>query len=570
MEVKVPFSAVFEASEVDQASVVDALDVFGDKLKRLSVKLDAIYPGDPFALPFCMYLSDRLSVPIKTEIFLSKSDSVLIVFSVSPFNGVSEAYLSRKVEIFRRNFPRSPALLVLSDGLKEVDFQLIKAPIKRLFSYQFMREAAENYFWPTSGEVTTVSERLWELSKREIANFLKSRRIRNAARSYLKEEDVPRLKVTNPDVELSIWEKFKKGNLVRPECLEGQRKEEKIRVEKLFQVKTPLLASAVASLLEYVAQVLEFQFPTQLAYSNVEAVERKGILIIPKVSEEVNGADLRVEFVVNLDNPERNFAKVELLLRSAVKEIVGEIFGGNCFKPVIDSVFDAEAGKGSLYLSWFIDAEMAERVNSKVNRRWLFSRLFYRKKIKVEFSELLKMLREFEFNLENYTLLVGKISSLWRKNKNIFKAKSGEIVKAIDEKGMWPLVATLCFREPQVREPLLYLIKLKGYENFHHLLSELNVYHVPVLTKRIYRPNWERVIREKTKLFVKGEPLNPVSPITYVLQTEDGKPLGTIPKAVSHYLLAKERQGKRIECGELYFEPDVFSENSYWIEIRCL
>lgn len=108
------------------------------------------------------------------------------------------------------------------------------------------------------------------------------------------------------------------------------------------------------------------------------------------------------------------------------------------------------------------------------------------------------------------------------------------------------------------------------YENPHHLLASLNTYYTPVKTKRIYRPNWERVIRGEERFFIKAEPLNPKSPVTYVIQTESGNFLGKLPKVVSHYLAAKERQGKRVRCRELFFEPDIFSENSYWVEVKCL
>ena len=74
----------------------------------------------------------------------------------------------------------------------------------------------------------------------------------------------------------------------------------------------------------------------------------------------------------------------------------------------------------------------------------------------------------------------------------------------------------------------------------------------------------------KSDFSLKAEPLNPNSPVTYVIQSEDGKFLGYIPKVISHYLAAKERSGKKLKVRELYFEPDVFTENSYWVEIKCL
>jgi hypothetical protein len=307
-----------------------------------------------------------------------------------------------------------------------------------------------------------------------------------------------------------------------------------------------------------------------LAYSNVEITDRKGVLIVPKVTEELNGADLRVEFIVRLEKIKENLKKINHLIQSSIAELAEDVFKKDFFTPQIDSSVDEKLNRGSIYLSWYIDREMADRINEKINRRWLLSRLLYRKKIKTEFLELIKLIENFEFNLENLELLKTKLGSLWRKNSNLFKAKSREIFGAIEKGKLWPLIAIFSVKETSLREPLDFLIKLKGYENYHHLLSSLDTYYTPVLTKRIYRPSWERVIRGKLPVFLKGEPLNPKSFSTYVLQTGDGKFLGTLPKTISHYIFAKERQGKRVTCRELYFEPDVFSENSYWVEIKCL
>ena len=564
-------SLLFECKEVKQETLIDALDFFIERLKKLGVELHGIYPGDPFSLPFAMYLSNKLSVPIKTENFAGKNETLLLLFSALPFELITKRYVAEKTLVFRREFPNSPSLLILSkENAQVTDFQLIKSNFGRFFSYQFLREARENFFWPLDGEVTSVSERLWELSKKEISNFIKAKRIRDSARKYLKEGEITNLKLVDSDIDLSVWEKFKKLKLINPQ-IEGRRGEnEKISVEKLFQIKNPSLSSAVTSLLEYIAQSLEYQFPTYVAYSNAEITDRRGILVIPKVTEELSGADLKVEVILKEEKIEEKFKKAKLLIKNALLELLKDVLKNDFFKPHIDSILEKELNRGTIYLNWFIDNEMAEKINKKINKRWLLTRLLYRKKIKSEFSELVKLLRNFEFNIENYETLKGKMGSLWRKNRSLFKAKADEIVEAIESRKLWPLIGTVALIEKALREPLNFLIGKKGYENHHHLLASLNTYYTPVITKRIYRPNWERTIKEEIPISIKGEPLNPYYPKTFILQTEDGKFLGTLPKAISHYIFSKERQGKRIECRELYFEPDIFSENSYWIEVRCL
>jgi hypothetical protein len=118
-------STFFEAEELRQELVIDALSFFAERLKHLSLKPDAIYPGDPFALPFAMFLSNSLSVPIKTEKFLSREETVLIVFSYL-FGEVTENYLREKISLLRKRYPRSPSLIVASSKFLDlVDFQLL-------------------------------------------------------------------------------------------------------------------------------------------------------------------------------------------------------------------------------------------------------------------------------------------------------------------------------------------------------------------------------------------------------------------------------------------------------------
>ena len=571
MELKVKTSLIFTSNRAGQEVITDALLFFAERLKKLGVELDGIYPGDPGALPFTMLLSNALSIPIKSESFLNRNSKILVVFSAVPFEGVSERFISEKLKVLREQFPFSPSLTVLSNKeLSVVDFQLLKAPIEKVFSYQFIREVRRNYFWPVRGEVSHITEELWELSKKEARNFLRAKRIRDAAKRYLREEEIVELKLLDPDVDLSIWERFEKGKLTYPEVEEEPAKGERIRVEKLFQVKDRTLSSAATSVLEYIAQGLEFHFPTHLAYSNLEVVEKDGVVIVPRVSEELNGADIRVEFIVRAKSIEKAVEKVISVIRDSFRELTKDIFREKIIAPFVDRVYDRELGRGSVYLSWFLDREMAEELLKKVNKRWLMTRLLYRKRFKTEMKELIKLLESFEFTTENYETVRSSLIALWKKNPNILKAKVEDLKEVIGKNGLWPLIGALLMGETFPKDLSQFVLSLGGYENVHHLLAEIDTYYTPVKTKRIYRPNWERVIREKEEFFLKAEPLNPKSPVTYVLQTADGKFLGEVPTAISHYLSAKERQGKKLSCRELYFEPDIFNENSYWVEVRCL
>jgi len=297
--------------------------------------------------------------------------------------------------------------------------------------------------------------------------------------------------------------------------------------------------------------------------------------MIPRVCEVMGGADLRLEIVLRSKNLEVNFKRLVSVIKDAIRALFTEIFEREVFRPSIDSVIDKELSKATLYLNWFLDREMVEILYRKINRRWLLSRLLYRKRLKSELKELLRSLREFEFTPENYFQLFSTLESLWKRGGALLKFYGKEIKDILDKKELWGIVGVYGMKvwgsRSKVKEELLsFLLSLKGYENIHQFLAKEDRYFVPVLTKRIYRPNWERVIREKQKVVLKAEPLNPESPVTYILQSQDGQFLGTLPEIVSHYIAAKESSGKRIECRELYFDPDVFSENSYWVEVRCL
>jgi len=570
MQVKTRTSLIFECDRVRAESLVDALAFFTERIKKLNLEVNAIFPGEPYSLPAAMLLSNWLSVPIKTESFISRRERVLVLFFSVPFKGVTQRFVREKLLLFREKFPNSPSLLLVSEEAHSclTDFQLIKGAPERLFSLRFLKEARKNFFWPVKGEVTHVTDQLWELAKLEAKNFLRAKRIRDSARRYLKEEEVTELKLVESELELSLWERFKKGVLTSPEVKE-EKEEISLKVEKLFQVEDKLLASAITSLLEFLAQSLEYQLPTGVAYSNYEVVDREGVLIIPKVKEELNGVDLVVEFVLKARNGEKEFELLFETVRRAVKEVEREILKES-FKPHFDWSSERELGKFHLYLSWFLDREMAKKLYGRINREWLVSRLLARKRSKSELLGLLKLLREFKFSLESYFTLKSKLTSLWKRNENLLKVKGKELKEALTRKNLWPLIAFTCASGKLPEELCRYLSKLYGADDPHQILAESSTYWAPVSTKRSLRGEWERVIKGKVGFSLKPEPLNPSSPVTYVLQTEEGKTLGEIPKVISHYLFAKERSGKKLRCRELWFEPDMFSENSYWVEIECL
>ncbi len=569
MKVKVKPTLIFESSQLKPEYLVDALFFLSDRIKRLKLRIDAIFPGDPFVLPVAMLLSDRLSVPIKGESFLKEEERVFLLFSFLPFEEVSPQFIYDRVKLFRERFPLSPSLLTLSpEEVEGVDFQLLKAPLERIFSYRFLKEAKKNFFWPVRGEINHISQELWELAKLEAKNLLRAKRISDSARKYLKNEELTALKSVDSDIELSLWERFKKGILTAPE-LPKREPEIRFKPEKLFQVKDKILSSAITSLLEFMAQELEYHFPTTLAYSNYEITEREGVLIVPTVREELNGADVVVEFSLKTKK-EKDFERLFLTVKKALKEIENSLLK-DAFKPQFEWTSDKELGRFNLYLSWFLDKELATKLYNRINREWLLSRLLSRKRTKGEFLEFLKFLKDFNFNLENLITLKSKLSSLWSKNRKLFELKKEQLREILDSKELWPLIGYLCAGTQSLpRELCKFLMEIKGLVSPHQFLAKTSTYWTPVIARRNLRAEWERVIKGKVDFSLKAEPLNPNSPVTYVIQSEDGKFLGYIPKAISHYLAAKERSGKKLKVRELYFEPDVFTENSYWVEIKCL
>jgi len=575
MKVEKAGTYFFEVEGIRQEFLIEGLDFFVDRLNKVGATVDSIYPGDPFALPFCMYLSDKLSVPIKTEQFLKEEERVLVLFSFFYKDLITRNYIYEKLKIFRKRFPRSPSLLLASDlNVIGADVQLIKFhEFTELFSYRFRREAYRNYFYPIEGEITHFTEEFWALAKEEIRLFEKAKRIRDNAKRFLKEEK-EKLKFCEPDPEIVLWERFVKFSFVELSREEVEKEPIKLKLEKLIQVEDRRTNSAVTSLLEYISQVFEAHFPTYLAYSNLEVVDRRGVTIIPKVSEVMDGADLRFEIVLESEFLERDYKKLLLLLKDSLKAVFSEIFEKEAFRPVLDSVVDKEAGRASVYVNWFLDKEMVERLLKKINRKWLLSRLLYRKRFKSQMREFLKFLEEFTFTPEALDTLFAHLEALWKQNPSYVRLYGKEIKELLDEKELWPVIGYYGVKLLGTKSKLLsslvsFLLSLKGYENVHHLLAEEKVFFVPVKAKRILRANWERVIREGQKVFLKHEPLNPNSPVTYTVMSEDGKFLGVLPETFSHYVFAWENSGKSIVCERLYFDPDIFSETSYWVRLEC-
>ncbi len=568
-------ACIFEADEVKQELIVDALEFFVDKLKTTGASVSALYPGDPFALPFSMFLSDKLSVPIKTEKFLDREEQTLVVFSYLS-EDITKDYIANKLAVFRKRFPRSPSLLVAAPKVVNlVDFQLIKAPFGKLNSYRFTVEARRNFFYPLEGEFTHFTSELWEISRQEIRSFEKAKRIRDNARKFLR-EDFAELRLLDSDVEISIWERFFKGILVQPEFpVNDEENAFSFKVEKLIQVADKELNSAVTSLLEYIAQGFEYKFPTHLAYSNLEVLDRDGVTLIPRVVEEMNGADIRLEVVIRSKNLQKDYREFITILKDTLGTLFTEIFEKEAFRPALESVVEKEIGKARVYVNWFLDREMVNTLFSKINKKWLLARLLHRKQLKLRLKELFKFIDEFYFTPENYETLFSLIEFLWKKNSVLVKVHGEEIRNAFDRKNLWPLVGVYGLKHVNSKSETLkslvkFLLFLKGCESIHQFLATQDTYWCPVKTKRIYRPNWEKVIRNGERVVLKPEPLNPDSPVTLVVQSEDGRFLGTVPEPIAHYVSIKLFTGREIKCRKLYLDKDLFSDSSYWVEIKCL
>lgn len=566
-------SILFKAGELKQELVLDALDEFLSRIKHLDVRLDAIYPADPMALPFAMYISSRLSVPIKTENFLSKKNQILTVFSILDTNksemySLSERFISQKIKVIRKLFPFSPSILIASNKkLNVVDFQLLKVEkLLHISSYKFLSLSRKNYFYPLYGEFTYFDANLWKTAEQETKNLEKARRIRDNASKFLM-YDTPRIEPLDSDMDISIWEKFRKNLLVKPSVKEKKRKSIGLKCAKLINIKDKQSAAAITFLLEYLSQNLEMKFPTFLAYSNYEIVPRKGVLIIPSALEVMSGVDLKLEIIMRSTRLKTDGRILVSTLKRNIRRVVKELLNETSFRPEVDVVTDMGIKKLTIYLSWFIDGEMIKRLNGKVNKKWLFARLYERKKIKLRQNELLRELEGFSFSPENIESVFTKIRSIKLENPLLLRSCQNKIWNILNRNSLWPLIGVYALRNEE-DETLNFLLSLKGYESIHEYWACENAYYVPIIAKRIERPNWERLIKENLNVKIKAEPLNPDNPLTYVVTDENGKPLGHIPSVISHYLFAKESIGKKITCEKLYVDPIIFSNDSYWLRIN--
>jgi hypothetical protein len=570
MKTQLKGSLLFEGEEFSKEVLVEALEAFVEKFKRLELSADAVYPAEPAALPFAYYLSQRLGLSLRSDFFLRQSDSVLLLFSFLPYRELTPNFFRRKVRLFRERFPRSPSMVLAAPfHFKEADFQLLKTPFKGRFLESLFNKVEEDFYWPTEGDFLEVSPSLAAFAQREAKELHRLRRVMNAAREFDPEALKSRVKVVESDLELVLWERFKKSVLTEPEEVKPVKPEE-VKVEKLFQLQSPQLTSAVTALLEFLAQSLEESFPTHLAYSNYEVYDREGVSLVPRVKEELNGADVRLEIIYRGSNPSNDFKKLFNLIDGAVDSLNREILGGEAFKPQFDFTVDLEIGKATLYLSWFIDAEMAEKLYRRVNRDWLLGRLLHRKRIKGEVAELLRFLEEFTFNAENLTYLTTKFEALWRKGAGYLKVKGKKIAELLSEKKLWSFVAVWAVRKWKSNQELFkFLLSLKGFESYHQLLAELDCYYLPVSTKRIYRPNWEKLKRDSEEPVLKGDLLGGSSD-GYRLYTPCGSYLGELCQPFCHYLAAKERAGKRLKCSLLYFDSTLFSEDSFWVKVETV
>jgi|GEM_PF-972543 len=579
---------IFNIKELKQENILDAIDIFIERLNHLKVSLNGIYPADPIALPLSMYISKKLGIPIKTEKFLKSDEIVLILFSSIPdqikkVSYLSEKFIVEKLKVFRKKFPLSPSVLIFSDrNVSSVDVQLLKySKFSRVNTYKFLSSAYRNYYYPVEGEFSHFTHELWELAKKELANFERARRIRDNSLKYAIEDFEP-LKLSEPDFDLVIWEKFKKLEITTPELREKKNEEIKIRYEKLIDIKNPKSNSSITFILELISQILEEKFPTKLAYMNCEVTETDGVLIVPSIKEMMDGVDLRFEVILKTKTPtllRREIKQLVSLLKSAFKSIIREILYEKAFRPHLDYVIESGISKATVYVNWFFDRQMIDSVYEQINKKWLLSRLYHRKRFMLNRRELVKSLKEFEFNLENVEQLFSIMESMWKQNSTLFKSFGRKLKEILEEKNLWPMVGVYILRNsveseferaPVMMELLKFLLEIKGYQNHHEYFAKEDRFFSPIITKRIYRPNWERTIKQNLNIKLTREPLNPESPVTYVLTDEMGNYLGRIPEILGHYLSAKEEAGKRIECRKLYFDGTLFSNKSYWVEIKCL
>ncbi|WP_457567448.1 hypothetical protein [Desulfurobacterium sp.] len=578
------YRPIYKVGTLSQTSILDAIDSFILKTRKLNIKFDAIYPADPCAFPFVMYISGKTGVPVKQEKFIKPEEKTLMVFSIFPdqikkpgINFLTENYIAEKIRVFRSKFPKSPSLIIASSShIKSADVQLIlyKRP-ERVNSYRFLTEAYKNFYFPVIGEFLHIEESFWKISEQEIKLFEKAKRIRdNAAR--LGYEDIhTELVPLEEDADILYWEKLEKLQIETPSQTETENgKEFTIKYRKLLDLKNPEDSSVIASILETISQTIEPYFPVRVAYTNYEIVHDRKVLIVPVAREIVDGVELKVEISHLKAKPEEEQTLVKLV-EDALKILVKEVLKKKTFRPYVEIV--REKGKFFIYINWHLDREVLNILSSRINKKWLLARLFHRKKAISRKNELIKNLQDFNFSVENLTFLLSSMESLYAENPIMFKAIGGRIKEILDEKGLWYLAgvyALKCFGFIKLdgiagnRELLQFLLKLKNYENFHHFFALENRYIFPVATERKYRPNWERVIKSDEPVILTREVLNPQTPVTYTLKDSHGFFLGTVPKVVAHYMAAKEESGKKLTCRKFFLDETMFSGSSYWIEVN--
>jgi len=561
---------LFEAGELSREILAEALSRFSELLIRSKVKVSAVYPADFYSLPFALFISRRLAVPVKNELSLKKGDKPFMLFSFLPFESNTHSFFRARVNLFRRLFPEAPSVLVASPfEEKEVDVQILKAPLEFKFPRALLEAAQEAFYWPIPGTLFKPSPALWKLSQEESRLLNRAKRIRDAAQKYLGISPTSPLTLSLKEPELLIWEKFAEGKVVSPDSECGEE-EIKIEVENPIEVADKKLRSAVSSLLERLAQRIEEVFPTSVAYTSYEAVEREGgVLIIPKVKEENEKVKLRLEFILK-SLQRRDFEKLLSKVKAAVNSISTELkLKGSA--PIFDWTRGKNERSSFIYLSWSLERKELLSLLKKTDKRWLMERLFLRKSVKEELLELYRLLEEFSFNLENVVALKEKFSSLWRKGYKLIYKEREKIGKLLDKKGLWPLILYFCVEEESLPCQLCNLLsRVKGFCSPHHFFAEQKVYWTAVKTKRHLRALWESVERGGEEVVVIPEPLNPERENCYIVQSSGGEFLGYLPPKVSLYLSAKERAGATLRSRKLYVDSSIFTENSYWVEIECL
>ncbi|SNR87031.1 hypothetical protein [Desulfurobacterium atlanticum] len=585
------YKPIYKTDKVSQADIIEALDNFILRIERLKIKIDALYPADPCAFPFTMYISGKTGIPIKTEKFLKPENRILMLFSIYPdqikkpgINFLNETFINEKIKIFRSRFPKSPSLLVAGNKhFKSVDIQLILfEKEEKINSYKFLSEAYRNYYFPVEGEFLHIDETFWNLSKKELNQFLKAKRIRDAAFSigYDSLDEVNTFTPLEEDIDILIWEKLGKLQLspVKTDLSDTHKPPLEIKYKKLLDIKNKEDNSVIVSILETISQSIEESFPVRLAYTNYEIVPENKVLIVPVAKEIVDGIELKIE--ISYKTPfKTDQQKLIATVQKTLKTIVKEILNKKTFRPYMEIVIDEEEESIRIYINWFLERKALDKLSRRINKKWLLSRLISRKQSVIRRNTLLKEIKNFVFSPESISTIFSLMESIWSENPIFFKASGNKIRESLEKYNIWYILGIYALKTAgEIRldgvagnkELLDFLLKLRKVENFHHFFATTDRYVFPVKTERIYRPNWERLIKNDGKIVLTHEVLNPETPVTYTLKDENGFFLGTVPKIISHYLAAKEESGYTLKTEKLYIDKVMFSNSSYWIEIKCL